>query len=139
MIIWLASYPKSGNTWLRSLLASYFYQKDGYFNFDLLNFIDQFPSVSYFKKYEDSLLQPESTVKYWITEQENINKDKKLRFFKTHSALCKINNFSFTDNKNTIAAIHIVRDPRNVVTSLSNHYQINKNEAFDFMKISVKL
>ena len=48
--------------------------------------------------------------------------------------MCKINNFSFTDSKNTIAAIHIVRDPRNVVTSLSNHYQINKNEAFDFMK-----
>ena len=55
MIIWLASYPKSGNTWLRSLIASYFYQKDNDFNFDLLNFIDQFPSVNYFKKYEDSL------------------------------------------------------------------------------------
>ena len=134
MIIWLASYPKSGNTWLRSLIASYFYQKDGDFNFDLLNFIDQFPSVNYFKKYEDSFLQPESTAEYWIKEQENINRDKKLRFFKTHNALCKINNFSFTDSKNTIAAIHIVRDPRNVVTSLSNHYQINKNEAFDFMK-----
>ena len=134
MIIWLASYPKSGNTWLRSLIASYFYQKDSDFNFDLLNFIDQFPSVNYFKKYNDAFLQPESTAEYWIKEQESINEDKKLRFFKTHNALCKINNFSFTDSKNTIAAIHIVRDPRNVVTSLSNHYQINKNEAFDFMK-----
>ena len=78
MIIWLASYPKSGNTWLRSLIASYFYQKDSDFNFDLLNFIDQFPSVNYFKKYEDTFLKPESTVKYWIKEQENINRDRKL-------------------------------------------------------------
>tara|TARA_B100000427_G_C15020810_1_gene382501 strand:- start:17 stop:196 length:180 start_codon:yes stop_codon:yes gene_type:complete len=24
MILWLASYPKSGNTWVRALLANYF-------------------------------------------------------------------------------------------------------------------
>ena len=49
MIIWLASYPKSGNTWLRSLLASYFYSKDGSFDFDLLKNIGQFPHFNYFE------------------------------------------------------------------------------------------
>ena len=44
MIIWLSSYPKSGNTWLRSLLASYYFSKEGDFNFNLLKNIDQFPS-----------------------------------------------------------------------------------------------
>ena len=29
MIIWLASYPKSGNTLLRSILASYLFSNDG--------------------------------------------------------------------------------------------------------------
>ena len=29
MIIWLASYPKSGNTLVRSMLAAYFFSKDG--------------------------------------------------------------------------------------------------------------
>ena len=29
MFIWLASYPKSGNTLVRSLLSSYFFSKDG--------------------------------------------------------------------------------------------------------------
>ena len=56
MIIWLASYPKSGNTWLRSMLASYFYSQNGVFNFDLLNYIDQFPSFDYFKNYKDKFL-----------------------------------------------------------------------------------
>ena len=28
MIIWLASYPKSGNTWLRMFLKSYFLKSD---------------------------------------------------------------------------------------------------------------
>ena len=37
MIIWIASYPKSGNTYLRSFLASYYFSKDGKFDFNLLN------------------------------------------------------------------------------------------------------
>ena len=133
MIIWLASYPKSGNTWLRSLIASYFYSNNGSFNFKLLNNIDQFPSPQFFKNYEDPLLEPEATSNFWINEQEKINKEKKIRFLKTHNALCKINSNSFTDEKNTIGAIYIVRDPRNLITSLAHHYQIDQNEAFNFM------
>ena len=40
MIVWLASYPKSGNTLLRSILTSYFFSQNGDFNFELLNKID---------------------------------------------------------------------------------------------------
>ena len=69
MIIWLASYPKSGNTWLRSLLASYFFSKDGNFQFDLLKYIDQFPSYNHFKKYDEKFLNPTDTSKYWLREQ----------------------------------------------------------------------
>ena len=43
MFIWLASYPKSGNTLVRSLLSSYFFSKDGIFNFELIKNIKQFP------------------------------------------------------------------------------------------------
>ena len=43
MIFWVASYPKSGNTWLRALLASYYYSKDGTFDQKLLKKIEQFP------------------------------------------------------------------------------------------------
>ena len=133
MIIWLASYPKSGNTWLRSLLASYFFSDDGTFDFDLLKKIDAYPSVAYFKKYKDNFSDPDSTSRYWISEQENINKDNKLRFFKTHNAMVKINGNSFTNENNTLAAIHIVRDPRNVITSIANHFLISQEEAFDFL------
>ena len=133
MIIWLASYPKSGNTWLRSLIASYFYSKEGSFNFKLLDNIDQFPSAQFFKNFEDPLLTPESTSRFWISEQKKINRENKIRFLKTHNALCKINSNSFTDEKNSIAAIYIVRDPRNLITSLSHHYQINYKDALNFM------
>ena len=33
MIIWIASYPKSGNTWVRSIISSLIYSTDGNFDF----------------------------------------------------------------------------------------------------------
>ena len=72
MIIWIASYPKSGNTWLRSLLCSYFFSVDGTFNFNLLKNINSFPSENNFKSYDDKFENPEDTAKYWIREQEKI-------------------------------------------------------------------
>ena len=50
MIIWLASYPKSGNTLIRSILATYFFSNDGVFSFDHLYKIGQFPSLDLFSK-----------------------------------------------------------------------------------------
>ena len=50
MIIWLTSYPKSGNTWVRAFLAAYYHSKDGVFDFKLLEKIDQYPKAKYFDK-----------------------------------------------------------------------------------------
>ena len=138
MIIWLSSYPKSGNTWLRSLLASYYFSKDGEFNFELLENIDQFPSYNHFKDYDKIFLNPEDTAEFWIEEQKKINSNNKIKFFKTHNALCKINNYSFTDSNNTLGAIYIIRDPRNVIASVANHYEIDLDQAFEFMTTEQK-
>ena len=138
MIIWLSSYPKSGNTWLRSLLASYYFSKDGDFNFNLLKNIDQFPSYNHFKDYNKIFSNPEDTAEFWIEEQKKINFNNKIKFFKTHNALCKINNYSFTDSNNTLGAIYIIRDPRNVITSVANHYEIDLDQAFEFMTTEQK-
>ncbi len=132
MIIWLASYPKSGNTWLRALLSSYLYS-DGKFNFDLLNKIDSFPSERFFKNYPDKFENPEDTTEYWLKEQEKMNQSNNITFLKTHNALCKINGNRFTNSENTLGAIYIIRDPRNVITSLAHHYQISKKDALNFM------
>ena len=133
MIIWLASYPKSGNTWLRALLTSYYYSKNGEFNFKLLPKIYGFPARKYFKVYNDNLINVTDTSKYWIDAQKKINSDNKLRLFKTHNALGSVNNYNFTDKDNTCGCIYIVRDPRNVITSVKNYFEQNYDEALEFL------
>ena len=133
MIIWLASYPKSGNTWLRALLTSYYYSKNGEFNFKLLPKIYGFPARRYFKVYNDNLINVTDTSKYWIDAQKKINSDNKLRLFKTHNALGSVNNYNFTDRNNTCGCIYIVRDPRNVITSVKNYFEQNYDEALEFL------
>ena len=72
-------------------------------------------------------------MKHWITTQDILNLDNKIKFLKTHNSLCKIENYPFTNNENTLATIYIVRDPRNVITSITNHYNYSYEEAKDFM------
>ena len=99
MIIWLASYPKSGNTWVRSLIVSLLYSENGIFNFKLLEQILQFPDERYFSKFTQDMGNLNEIKKYWISAQIEINKDQKLRFFKTHHLNCTIGKDHFTDKK----------------------------------------
>ena len=122
MIIWLASYPKSGNTFLRSLLSSYFFSTDGNFDFKYLKEILQFPSNNIFEEIGVDISDKFEVSKNYIKAQEKINKNKTITFFKTHSSFCKMfNQFNFSDLKNSLGVIYIVRDPRNVLTSFSKH------------------
>ena len=134
MIIWLASYPKSGNTLLRSILSSYFYSNDGIFTFENLEKISQFPQTSHLMSIGVDVDNEKEVFKNFINAQNFINQDnKKVKFFKTHSSLCKMYNSNFTDLKNTLGAIYIIRDPRNVVTSLAHHYNLSIDQATDVM------
>ena len=133
MIFWIASYPKSGNTWLRSLLTSYYFSEDGIFDQKLLKNIGQFPEKKHFVKFKYNSKIVTDTSRFWIKAQEKLNKDNKLKFFKTHNILGAIDNNYFTNKKNTLGAIYILRDPRNIVTSIQNHYELSAEEAIDFM------
>ena len=133
MIFWISSYPKSGNTWLRILLSSYYYTKDGFYDESVLKNIDQFPQKKFFDEFSYDPRVVTDTIKFWIKAQEKINQDKKIRFFKTHNAFGALNNFDFTNKNNSIGCVYVVRDPRNVITSLKNFYEMNDDQAFKWI------
>ena len=35
---------------------------------------------------------------------------------------CEVDNYSFTNNDNTLGVIYVVRHPRNVITSIMHHF-----------------
>ena len=74
MIIWLASYPKSGNTLLRSILAAYFYSEDGVVKFKDLYNIEQFPEIKHFRELKIDLSNEKKVFENFINAQVNINK-----------------------------------------------------------------
>ncbi len=133
MIFWIASYPKSGNTWLRTLISAYYYSKDGIFDQSILKNIEMFPERRHFVGFDYNQENVTDTTKLWIKSQEKINADKKIRFFKTHNVFGKVNGCDFTNKQNSAGCVYIVRDPRNVITSLINHYEMNYETSLKWM------
>jgi hypothetical protein len=133
MFIWLASYPKSGNTLVRSMLASYFFSKNGIYNFDLIKNILQFPTSKLFENLGIDITNEKEVIANYIRVQQSINKKGSTQFLKTHSYLFNIENNAFTDLNNSLGVIYIVRDPRNVVTSLANHSSISIEESTNYL------
>ena len=133
MIFWIASYPKSGNTWLRTLISAYYYSKDGIFDQSILKNIGMFPERRHFVGFDYNQENVADTTKLWIKSQEKINADKKIRFFKTHNVFGKVSGYDFTNKQNSAGCVYIVRDPRNVITSLKNHYELDYETSLKWM------
>ena len=131
-IFWVASYPKSGNTWMRAILCSLFFTKDGIFNFGLFKKIINFDDPSRYEflkslnKNDYNKLHEISVIcKYWIQAQERAEVGGDFAFFKTHSGNVNVNKNLYTNTNNSLGLIYIVRDPRDVVISYSKHTRVS--------------
>ena len=139
MILWLASYPKSGNTWMRAMLSSYlfseYHQKDQDI-FSKMKLIQSFPVKRAFEGIVDETILKKNkfeTFKYFIEAQKKINKDPKLHIIKTHSFCGAANGYEFTNKENTSGSIYIVRDPRAAAVSYAHYAKINYERSVELM------
>ena len=126
MIIWIASYPKSGNTWLKLFLSAYMGNHVDPKTFDINKMMipfSLFPTNSLIKKFDIDCSNFNNLSKKWISMQEYLNLMNKIIFLKTHNAMCTINGNSFTNSQQSLGGIYLVRDPRDIVLSYSDHLQ----------------
>ena len=80
MIIWLASYPKSGNTWVRSFLYSLIFSENGEVNLEDMRKLPQYPLRSNFSGLADNLEDINILSQNWISSQNKINLDNKIKY-----------------------------------------------------------
>ena len=136
MIIWIASYPKSGNTWVRSFVIAYYFCENGIFDINKLNLIQDYPNKQFFRE----TVKKGEIHKHWDSSQKDICNEKKVKFLKTHNSLITAFGNDFTKPEYSLGVIHVIRDPRNIITSLKNHYDFETYErALEFMQDENKI
>ena len=143
MIIWIASYPRSGNTWVRSFLSTYMYAEKNSSVFKNIKKIINFPNISHFKgifeinkftqeEQKDKKKKDKKKFeisKYWIAAQKKINLSNEVTLLKTHNFGGSLEGNEFTNSENTSAVIYIVRDPRSVAVSNAHHNSISYDQS----------
>ena len=120
--IFLASYPKSGNTWLRSIIVN-FYNFDKDFSLNDLKSIPLLSIKKHFSEFKNKVYINNDELHFdWVSQNiikcQNLlnNKPNHLNIFKTHSVRHK----NFTNETVNAGFIYIVRDPRDIIVSLKN-------------------
>ena len=93
-IIWISSYPKSGNTWMRYFIANYFFNNIRINDPNIIKKIKAFPNAEILRKIssKDEIIDnPYDISKYWIKSQELIKiANGNICFLKNHNALANI-------------------------------------------------
>lgn len=136
-LLFIASYPKSGNTFMRAIISSLIYSKDGIFESKLykkISLLDTNPFYDFVKKMnaEDFLKldKIDTTCKYWCLAQQKYLDITQNYIFKTHAANLMAKNHKYTSEKNCMGVIYLIRDPRGIVPSFAYHLNISNDEAF---------
>ena len=133
-IIWLASYPKSGNTWMRALLANYILDRDNPIS---INDLRGFTLSDTRPRFFDGLTDKPLT-ELTIEEVRALRPEAQRRladardhdhFVKTHSQLADYGGVPLINPAVTAGAIYILRDPRDMILSYAAHFGISVDEA----------
>jgi hypothetical protein len=127
-IVWLASYPKSGNTWMRAFLHNLMRDPPEGYDINRMGEFSLSDSTAFW--YQHALAGKSQDA--WTREDVAGARDSAQRimtqatpdnvFVKTHNALVSYLGKPLICPEWTAGAVYIVRNPLDVVISLADHY-----------------
>lgn len=137
-IIWIASFPKSGNTWTRSLLANYFMPKDRAPGINELrrfttadirqDFFDKAAGRPFHARDFDEWLEMRPKALRLIAASK-----PSAHFVKTHSRIDRVGPYDLIPPDVTAAAIYVMRNPFDVAPSYARHLGVDLDAAIEMM------
>ncbi len=137
-ILWLASYPKSGNTWMRVFLANLILDEPEPLELKRINEVcSSEPNEVWFKPFakgEVSALGERRIAALRVKAQDRAAQlNKNIILMKTHSLYGRDHGYPTISVKASVGVIYIVRDPRDVVISAADHYGLTIDQAIEMM------
>lgn len=140
-IVWLASYPKSGNTWVRCFLEAYFLG-DVDINEILSSVSDDIAHVHQMGDGSDitelpidiqQLARPMAMARL-VKMHDHYRNGQFPLFIKTHQPHLVANGIELIPECLTKAVVYLVRDPRDVLPSYSKHMGCDLDKGLDWMQ-----
>ncbi len=137
-LFWIASYPKSGNTWLRIFLANYLLGGDEPLSINKVGVLGVADGDA--RHYERAnggpyeLSDPATTVKLRSRFLRQANHSgPKVALVKTHCFNSTINDTPLIPTQLSRGAVYVVRHPGDVALSFASHYGMTVDEAIERM------
>lgn len=133
-IVWLASYPKSGNTWTRVFLANYLFNRDTPMPINQIHRLGIGDAIA--KTYRiASAGQPLDTADYLATLALRpkvlsaiVANGADVNFVKTHNIRRIAHGVELIPSQLTRAAVYIIRNPLDMALSYARHYGLTAEE-----------
>ena len=139
-IVWIASYPKSGNTWVRAFLHQILRQDGGDFDLDRMAqtagneaSIDNYRAIdprpwSRWTPGEVARARPAAQAAF-------ARRHRHVVFCKTHLAVLRSRGRSTINTDVTAGAIYIVRNPLDIAPSYADHQGVPLDVAINLMNL----
>ena len=132
-LLWLASYPKSGNTWMRAFLANYIFNPDSPFPVNQLSRlgIGDASTLAY-RRVAGGRLDPKNP-RQTVQVREAFLKavdgnGADLNLIKTHNQNTRAFGVDLMPRYLSRGAIYILRDPRDMALSYASHLGMDLDE-----------